>query len=382
VTPDLILHADTERSATLRHEVALAIGDPFTWMRVGERTVVVTNALEEERLARVLGEDTELLLVDELGWRELLSDGVPRHEAEVIVVARAVERAGLRSAAVPPEFPLAFADGLRARGVELTVDAELFAARRRAKAPAELEGIRRAQRAAEAGMAAAAGVLRRAEAADGRLTLDGEPLTAEMVRAALRDATAAAGAPAPPDVMVTSALSGGGHDPGSGPLPAGLPITIDEWPQDEESACWADMTRTFVVGEVTPEVATLRDVALGALEAARSAVRPGAVTAELYDAACDVIEAAGHPTLRTREPGQTLRHGFYFGLGHGIGLEVHEAPSLGPSATDVLVPGDVIALEPGVENLPGIGGVRFEDLVLVTEDGFETLTDYPYDLAP
>ena len=75
------------------------------------------------------------------------------------------------------------------------------------------------------------------------------------VRAAVRAACAAEGAPAPPDIMVTSALSGGGHDPGSGPLPAGLPIVVDLWPCDEQSGCWADMTRTFVAGEVTGEVA-------------------------------------------------------------------------------------------------------------------------------
>jgi Xaa-Pro aminopeptidase len=142
------------------------------------------------------------------------------------------------------------------------------------------------------------------------------------------------------------------------------------------------MTRTFVVGELADEVAELAKVARDALEAVRSLVRPGAVGADLYDAACDVIEAAGHPTLRTRKEGETLRHGFYFGLAHGVGLEVHEAPAIGPQSPDVLVAGDVIAIEPGVENLPGLGGVRFEDLVLVTNDGHETLTDFPYDLRP
>ena len=379
--PDLLIHADTERSATLRHEVPIAIGDAFTWMEVGGRVVAVTNALEEERMTRVMP-GAELFTVDELGYRELQRDGVPRHEAQLVVVERAVERAGLEEAVVPGDFPLEVADRLRAKGIALTPDATLFADRRRVKSPAEMEGIRSAQRAADAGMRAAAALLARADIAGDRLVLDGEPLTAEAVRSAIRDETAAHGAPNPPDVIVSSALSGGGHDPGSGPLPANLPITIDQWPQDEESGCWADMTRTFVVGEVTDEVAALAKVALDALEAVRALVRPGAVCGDLYDAASDVIEAAGHATLRSRKEGETLRHGFYFGLGHGVGLEVHEAPAVGPQSPDVLVAGDVVAIEPGVENLPGLGGARFEDLLLVTEDGHETLTDCPYDLRP
>jgi Xaa-Pro aminopeptidase len=182
--------------------------------------------------------------------------------------------------------------------------------------------------------------------------------------------------------MVVSAWSGDGHDPGSGPLPARLPIEIDLWPRDEETGCWADMTRTFVVGEVPAEVGRLRDVALAALEAARALARPGAGGRALYDAAAQVVEDAGFPTLRTHAPGETLAHGFYFGLGHGVGLEVHEAPALGLATDHHLVAGDVIALEPGVEGLDGIGGVRFEDLLLITPDGCETLTSYGYDLAP
>ena len=201
------------------------------------------------------------------------------------------------------------------------------------------------------------------------------------MRAAVRKACADAGAPAPPDIMVVSALlEGGGHDPGFGPLPADLPIEIDVWPCDEASGCWADMTRTFVCGEVTSDVAALRDIVREALEAARAAARPGITGRALYDAAAEVIERAGYPTQRTREPGETLSHGFYFGLGHGVGLEVHEPPRLGLGGDEPLVAGDVIAVEPGIEGLEGIGGVRYEDLLLITDDGCETLTDFPYDL--
>jgi Xaa-Pro aminopeptidase len=377
----VLIYGDTERSAELRHEVPVAILDPFLYLERDGRPIILTNVLERDRLARVVP-GAELVLAGELGYYDLLRDGVPREEAELRIVRRAVARAGVARAAVPRGLPVQIADLLRADGVTLDVDGPLFDARRRVKSAAELAGIRRAQSAAEHGLAAGAALLRAAEVDGDRLALDGEPLTAERVRATIREACASRGAPAPADIMVVSAWSGDGHDPGSGPLPARLPIEIDLWPRDEETGCWADMTRTFVVGEVPAEVGRLRDVALAALEAARALARPGAGGRALYDAAAQVVEDAGFPTLRTHAPGETLAHGFYFGLGHGVGLEVHEAPALGLATDHHLVAGDVIALEPGVEGLDGIGGVRFEDLLLITPDGCETLTSYGYDLAP
>ncbi|HMO01269.1 MAG TPA: M24 family metallopeptidase [Miltoncostaeaceae bacterium] len=378
---DVLLHGDTARSADMRHVIPLEIGDPFLVMEHDGRTVVLTNALERDRIAAAVP-DVLLMLASDLGLLDLVEGGMSRADADLEVVSRAVAEVGVTHARVPAAFAVAVADRLRADGVRLDVDQPFFDRRRRSKSAAELAGIRRAQRAAEAGMAAAAGLLRAARRDGGGLVLDGAPLTAERVRATIRDACAAMGAPAPADIMVVSAWSGGGHDPGTGPLPADLPIEIDLWPRDEASGCWADMTRTFVVGEVTGEVAALHDVVLRAADAARAAARPGTRCRALYDAAAEVIEAAGHPTLRTRAPGETLTEGFYFSLGHGVGLEIHEAPILGLSDEHELVEGDVIAIEPGIENLPGIGGVRVEDLLLITPGGAETLTDHPYRLTP
>jgi Xaa-Pro aminopeptidase len=375
----ILLYGDTVRYPAMRHEVPLEIVDEFLFVARDGRAYVLTNSLEAERISKLLPE-ADLLLIDELGFFELLGDGVPRDEAELETAMRAVQRWGIEEAVVPGDLPVAVADRLREAGIRVDVDPRALEARRRVKNPTELAGIRRAQHAAEAGMATAEALIRTADRHDGRLLSEGEVLTAEMVRSAIRAACAAAGAPTPPDIMVTSVLSGGGHDPGAGPLPADLPIVVDLWPRDEASGCWADMTRTFVAGNVTDEVAALRDVVGEALEAVRSAARPGIASRALYDVAAEIVARAGYPTQRTREPGQRLTHGFYFGLGHGVGLEVHEPPSLGLAAGEVLVAGDVIAVEPGIEGLEGIGGVRFEDLLLVTDDGCETLTRYAYDL--
>jgi Xaa-Pro aminopeptidase len=140
------------------------------------------------------------------------------------------------------------------------------------------------------------------------------------------------------------------------------------------------MTRTFCVGEPPAELVEYHRLCLDALRRTVAAIRPGAHGRELHRIACSVFEEAGYPTQLTKQPGEALLDGFYHSLGHGVGLEVHEAPWLGRAGQE-LVAGDVVAIEPGCYR-QGFGGCRLEDLVLVTADGAETLTHYPYDLAP
>jgi Xaa-Pro aminopeptidase len=379
----LLLYGDTERSAALRHEIPLAILDPLLFAEADGQKYVLTSFLEAERVKRALP-GVELLDYFELGYKDLVGGGMSLADASREVEARAVREIGLAEAIVPGDFPLGLGDRLREDGVVLTVDDATVDLRRRAKTPAELEGIRAAQRAAEAAMAAAAELLARAEPTADGLQLDGKPLLAEDVRATLRSVSAEHGAPCPPDVIVASLWQGGGHEPGSGPLPAGLPIHVDIWPRHEESACWADMARTFVVEDPAPEhaepLAEQTRLVREALTQAEAAVRPGVTGRELFDATCDVFEAAGYATQRTRG-GDAGPDGFQHSLGHGVGLEVHEAPPLGLAGHDPLVAGDVLAIEPGLWD-SRVGGVTFEDLVLVTEDGHEVLTRFPYDLSP
>jgi len=378
----LLLVGDTERSAALRHEIPVPIGDTLLFADVDGRRYVLTTRLESDRVQRELP-DANMLDYFDLGYKELVESGLTMHEASREIEARAVREIGIDEAVVPADFPLALGDRLREEGVVLTVDETAVALRRRSKSPVEIEGIRIAQRAAEAGMTAASELLARAEpGAEGRLEVDGKLLLAEDVRFVLREACAAHGAPCPPDVIVASVWQGNGHEPGSGPLPAGLPILIDLWPRHEETGCWADMARTFVAGEPVSEHAELlaeqNRLVREALDQAKAAVRPGITGRELFDATCDLFESAGYATQRTTDGEE---NGFQHSLGHGVGLEVHEAPGLGLAGRDALVPGDVIAIEPGLWDQRA-GGVCFEDLVLVTEDGHEVLTNFPYDLAP
>ena len=375
---DVLIYGDTFRSAELRHELPIGIPDPVLYAERDGTRHVLTNSMEAPRLAELDG--LELHLWDDLGWDELVAQGLDRAQVADELVRRAVAAFGVQSAVVPETFPLHVADLLRAEGVELRPDRDYFDDRRRVKSESELAGIRRAQRAAEAGMDAARDLLRRASN-DGALEVDGEPLTSERIKRAIGAAFVENGATADDFIVSHGPQSAIGHHMGAGPIREGEPIVIDLWPRDGESACFADMTRTFVVGEPPAEIAEWHRLVLEALERSTAAVREGAGGRAVYDVACDVFEPTGLPTGRTKRQGAPLEEGFFHGLGHGVGLDVHEEPFLGLTSKDVLRAGDVVTIEPGLYR-PGLGGVRLEDLVLVTADGAENLTSYPYDLAP
>jgi Xaa-Pro aminopeptidase len=363
----------------MRHEVPVSVPDPFLYAeRNGDRHVVASS-FELERITAV-APGLQVLPLEEFGIDELYAQGLTRPEVELEVILRATRKFGVEQAVVPSTFPLELADHLRANGIELSADREHFVQRRRVKNEAELAGIRRAQLAAEAGMDAARELFRAAERQNGGLVVDGEPLTCERVKLAVEQAFTAAGAFADEFIVSHGPQTAVGHDMGSGPIAPDEPICLDLFPRDRESGCFADMTRVFVVGTPSDELAEWHRLCREALDRSVAAVKPGVPGSELHKISCDLFEEHGYPTLRSKQQGEVLQDGFYHSLGHGVGLEVHEEPSLG-RAPGELVAGDVIAVEPGLYR-HGYGGCRLEDLVLVTDDGPEVLTDYTYDIEP
>ncbi|HZQ16766.1 MAG TPA: Xaa-Pro peptidase family protein [Gaiellaceae bacterium] len=366
---DVLVYADTFRSPELRHEVPLSVPDPFLYLERDGVRHVVASSLEAPRL-RELGL-FEVHPYEAFGRDELRAQGLESHEVELEIAARAVAEVGITAARVPATFPLELADRLRAGGVEVTPDRALFAERRRVKTPAELAGMRRAQRAAEAAMDTCRELLR----------AGGGDLTVERVKTAMNLVFVEHGCTADEFIVAPGAQGAVGHDMGSGPIRPGVPVIVDIWPRDNETAVFCDMTRTFVTGDVPADVREWHRLCKEALDRTFAEVRAGASGRAIHELACDIFEAAGEPTGRTKEPGTVLADGFFHGLGHGVGLEVHEEPPLGLGEGPAFVAGDVITLEPGLYR-QGYGGVRLEDLVLVTEDGAENLTHYPYDLEP
>jgi Xaa-Pro aminopeptidase len=378
--PAVLICADTIRSPEMRHEVPVEITDPFLYAEVDGHRYAVVSQLEVQAV-REKAPDIELILPEQLGWDELVERHPDWEEARQELVVRACRRMGITEAVAPGTFPLELGDRLRAAGVDLTADHRLFEARRRAKNADELAGIARAQRAAEAGMGAAAALLREAKPDDGQLLADGEPITSERLKAAIDDALGAHPVSCEEPIVACGPQAAAGHDRGSGPVSPGIPVVIDLWPQDRESASFADMTRTFVVGEPSGEIRDWHALCREALDRAVAAIRPGVTGREVFEVVCGYFAEHGQPTQLSKAPGETLEEGFNHSLGHGVGLDVHEAPSLGRTRGEELVAGDVLAVEPGLYR-PDVGGVRLEDLVLVTETGAETLTRFPYDLEP
>src|SRR5918911_1276482 len=144
---NLLLFGDTERSAAMRHEIPIAILDPFVYVQTDGRTFIEASSIERDRLAAARP-DAELIDDTELGFYELLESGMSRDEVRLELISRAVKRTGVTEAIVDFEFPLGLAERLRADGVDLTVDDEAIKLRRRQKSDAEMAGIRRAQAAA------------------------------------------------------------------------------------------------------------------------------------------------------------------------------------------------------------------------------------------
>jgi Xaa-Pro aminopeptidase len=375
---DVLIYADTMRSPELRHEVPVPIPDPFLYLEHAGRRVVVVSSLEIARIAEEAPE-LEPIPYEHLGYDELVQSGKPLAELFLELQTRACREVGIASAAVPPSFPLELADHLRAIGIEVSVDRGLFEDRRRRKNSVEIEGLRRAQRACEAALSVARDMLRNSNR-NGTLTLDGEPLTSERVKQAIERVFGEHDVTAEHLIVSHGAQTAIGHDEGSGAFLADEPIVFDLFPRDRATGVYTDMTRTYVVGTPSEEVKEFHRLAKEALDRVVAAVKPGVNGRALMEIVCDFFDGHGYPTQLTKEPGQVLEDGFFHGLGHGVGLEVHERPWMSRIGDDLVV-GDVIAIEPGLYR-SGYGGVRLEDIAIVTDDGIEVVTDYPYDLEP
>jgi len=295
------------------------------------------------------------------------------------MMAAKLSEAGIDRARVEPEFPVALARAIEAEDIVVLSDRPLFEEERRAKTEAEADAVRTSQQAAQAAIDRVREVLRAAEVRDGMLYADGEPLTSArligvidaelLLRGCGADGTIAAGGSGAADPHVSD----------SGHLPAGMGVIIDIFPFGKASRYFGDITRTFVVGEPGETWLRMYDAVKEAHQTALSMVRPGVKGRDIHRAVCQTLYDAGFAASMKgfeRDGVPAMIHG----TGHGVGLEVHEAPRVSDAESALRV-GDVITIEPGLYSAEE-GGVRLEDTVIVTEDGYRNLTDYPMEWRP
>jgi Xaa-Pro aminopeptidase len=353
--------------------------DPVICLRAAGKRCLAVSALEYGRAEKEAPVD-ELISFDALGLIRLARELKSGARAFAAATANLLERVGAEGSPVivPPNFGVAYADELRARGFNIEPDSRLFSDLRRIKTAQEISYIEEAQWAVEDACAHAAGILGEAQiAGDGTLRWRGEVLTSELLRSEIEvellrrgcaadEGTITAGGPHAADP----------HDTGSGALRAREPIIIDIFPRSQESRYYADMTRTFVKGEPGMELQNMYDAVLEAQETALSMIRAGVNGRDVHEKVSDILHEKGYKTGKhDQKPGEPLTEGFFHGTGHGVGLEVHEAPRVSTVDEELRV-GDVVTIEPGLYQ-PGMGGVRIEDLVVVTEDGCRDLTNFP-----
>ncbi len=300
-----------------------------------------------------------------------------RHEAWAGCIADFCQEHGVSHVAVPSRFPHTVAVTLEAAGITITPDPHNTVSMvRSVKTETELEAIAEVQAAAEAAMAGAEALLSAASIdEEGTLVHEDETLTSERVKIEIEQILLEHGCALDETIVACGTQAADPHERGSGPLVAEELIIIDIFPTHKTTRYCGDLTRTFLKGEPTDTQREWYDLTLEAQYAALDAIEAGTTGEAVHDVVCDLYESAGHPTLRADPETET---GFIHSTGHGVGLEVHESPSLSTTGEELVVH-HVVAVEPGLYD-PAVGGVRIEDLVVVTEDGHHNLTEYPKQL--
>ncbi|HEY1420172.1 MAG TPA: Xaa-Pro peptidase family protein [Candidatus Dormibacteraeota bacterium] len=303
------------------------------------------------------------------------------HERWPALAAAKVRERGDANIRVSPNLRAVYLEDLRAAGLDVEVDRDLFVEERRRKNKEEAEAIHEAQRAAEAAVVEVVRVLAKAEIKEGELWLGTAVLTSERLMATAQGALAELGFVCPDMIIAGSPECALPHFRGEGAIKANEPVIIDIFPSSRSTHYHGDLTRTVVVGEPSDEVRTMHAAAVQALEAGIESIRAGVSGRVVHRAVCQVLVDRGFGTTTEGLEGPEGVARMNHSTGHGVGLEVHEKPGLRDAETAPLREGDVVTVEPGLYLL-GLGGVRVEDTGLVTANGFRNFTSLTRSLDP
>ena len=364
-----LIIADSEKNANLYYATKFLAPDPFVFLQINGRRMVVMSDLEVDR-AKSQAKVDEVLSFTALA-QQATQAGVNAPTMSDVVHAL-LRRHGITELEVPADFGLAQAEALRARGLTVTPTPDPFFPERLLKSEDEVARISESLRITEDAISGAVELIRSAEIKpDGALWLGGKPLTAELVRTTMHLTMMQRGCVAQHTIVAPGAQAVDPHQEGSGPLKANEPIVMDVFPQHAASRYFADLTRTIVRGRASDKVRRMFDAVKAGQAIAYGMIKDGADGSRIHQAILDSFEQQG---FKTGEQGGRMQ-GFFHGTGHGVGLEIHEPPRIS-GKPDVLKAGMVVTVEPGLYYLDA-GGMRIEDVVLVTPTGCRVLSQLP-----
>jgi Xaa-Pro aminopeptidase len=338
-------------------------GDRFTLL-AADRIHLLVSSMEEGRALKESTAD-EVASTSGYGIMEKLKASGKPDDAYLDVLGEFLRDHNVRRLGVPNRFPAGiYRHLLKDFGVSI-LDSPV-SSWRAVKTEEEIEAIAAVQKACERAMLLAVGAISRSRPRGDHLYLDGGIVTSEKIRAVIEIALLEKGCDAVDTIVAGGTAAADPHARGSGPLPANSPIVIDIFPRSRSSRYFADMTRTVLKGEASLEVREMYDAVLDAQQTGIGAISAGVSGKEVHSRVCQAFHDAGYPEREGK--------GFTHSTGHGVGLDVHERPSLG-LAEDILEVNNVVTVEPGLY-YPEIGGIRLEDLVVVTAQGCENLTSF------
>jgi Xaa-Pro aminopeptidase len=365
----LLIYADSERDANMLYVTGMFVPDPFIYLRLGGKCHIVMSDLEIDR-ARQDAPHCKIISwarcqrsLEALGMKQATPARVIRH---------LLAQRGLRRVVVPSNFPLGLADELRSLKVIVKARPGLFLPDRETKCAEEVKKISAALIMAEVGLAEGLQALKNAKIGrNRRLMHRNNPLTSEKLRAIIDTAILQAGGNAANTIVAGGEQSVDPHERGRGVLRAHEPIIIDVFPRSQKTGYFGDITRTVVKGRASDAVRKMYDSVRTAQEIAFHSLRRGTPATVVHGKVQDLFAAR---EFKTGQHNGRMQ-GFFHSTGHGLGLELHEAPRIGTNSRDTLRTGQVVTVEPGLY-YPGIGGVRLEDVALITGNGPRNLTKF------
>ncbi len=364
-----LIIASGEGNPDLYYRTGFLTPDPYVFFEHSGESVILVNDLEVDRARKQAHVDK---ILPTRALEKLLSDqGKPA--STINIVSAFLGEKSVSEVLVPFDFPAGYAEGLRRNGIRVVPGDGPFFPERALKTREEIRWIREVQEGVEEALWVIVRLLGESSVRDGTILSGGIPLTSEKVKSILKREMLDRNLLGEHTIVAGGEQACDPHMEGSGPLPAHLPIVFDIFPHHETNRYFADMTRTLFKGTVSAVHRELYHAVLEAQEKAISLARPGIESRELHQSVVATFESKGY---RTGEKGGRME-GFFHGTGHGVGLEIHEAPRVGRSG-EILSPGHVITVEPGLY-YPGTGGVRIEDMLYITETGAENLTTFPKD---